>query len=287
MKKAFINIAAYFLIITAAVLSGCGKNSGYNTSSIIILGSTALQPLAEQTAKTFLEKNPKKTISVQGGGSGAGINQVYSGSAQIGMSDVTAMEKLKNEKRASELSDHKVCVIGFAIVTSKDVKINNLTKKQIQDIFTGKLTNWKELGGDDQPINVINRTRSSGTRAAFFNSIMDKKNEKEDLGTVQDSSGAVRTAVNANKGSISYLALSYLTKEVKSEFNVMKIDGTEASKTNIISKKYPFWAYEHMYTKGEAQGLAKEFIDYMISDENKSTVEKLGYIPISDMKDFK
>lgn len=292
-KKFGVLITAVSLVLTAAVFAGCGKNTtgtdsaGTGTEisgSIIALGSTALQPLAEQAAKDFTAENPKAQINVQGGGSGAGINQVSAGTAQIGMSDVSAEEKLKDSEKVKELTDHQVCVIGFAVVTSKDVTVDTLTKKQIQDIFTGKITNWKELGGADQQINVINRTASSGTRATFFNTVMDKTAEKEDLGTVQDSSGAVRTAIKANKGSISYLALSYLTDDVKGEFNLIKIDGVEANKENITSKKYPFWSYEHMYTKGEATGLAKAFIDYMVSDSNKSAVEKLGYIPMADMK---
>lgn len=293
-KIGFIS-TALSLVLVASILSGCGKNAEGNAAgnttakaelsgSITALGSTALLPLAEQAAKTFTSKNPKVQINVQGGGSGAGLNQVYAGSAQIGMSDVTAEEKLKDEAKVKEVSDHKVCVIGFAVVTSKDVTVDTLSKKQIQDIFTGKITNWKEVGGADLPILVINRTASSGTRATFFNTVMDKTAEKEDLGTVQDSSGAVRTAIKANKGSVSYLALSYLTDEVKGDFNLIKIDGVEPTKENIISKTYAFWSYEHMYTKGEATGAVKAFIDYMTSDENKSTVEKLGYIPMGDMK---
>lgn len=292
-KKIGVLITSLSLVLTSALFAGCGKSSSATnpsgteteiSGSIIALGSTALQPLAEQAGKDFTVKNPKVQINVQGGGSGAGLNQVSAGTAQIGMSDVTAEEKIKDSAKAKELVDHKVCVIGFAIVASKDVKVDSLTKKQIQDIFTGKITNWKEVGGADQPIVVINRTASSGTRATFFNTVMDKTAEKEGLGIVQDSSGQVRTAISANKGSISYLALSYLTSEVKGDFSIIKIDNVEANKENITSKIYPFWSYEHMYTKGEAQGAAKSFIDYMVSDENKASVEKLGYIPMSDMK---
>lgn len=288
-KRIGVFIALLSLIAATTVFAGCGNsannsNSSGASGSLIVLGSTALQPLAEQAAKDFLAKNPKVAINVQGGGSGAGINQVYSGTANIGMSDVTAAEKLKDDAKAKKLIDHKVCVIGFAVVTSKDVKVDSLTKKQIQDIFTGSITNWKDLGGDDQPINVIHRPASSGTRATFLNTVMDGAGEKEDLGTVQDSSGAVRTAIQANKGSISYLALSYLTEEVKGDVKMLKIDGAEASKENITTNKYPFWSYEHMYTKGEAKDTVKAFLDYMVSADNKAVIEKLGYIPVSDMK---
>lgn len=290
MKNKRIGVIITTAIITAAtIFAGCGNtaknsNSSGTSGSLIVIGSTALQPLAEQAAKNYTAKYPKVAVNVQGGGSGAGINQVYSGTANIGMSDVTAAEKLKDTQKAKELIDHKVCVIGFAVVTSKDVKIDSLTKKQIQDIFTGNLINWKDLGGDDQPINVIHRPASSGTRATFINTVMGGAKEKDDLGTVQDSSGAVRTAIQANKGSISYLALSYLTEEVKGDVKMLKIDGAEASKENITTNKYPFWSYEHMYTKGEAKDAVKAFLDYMVSADNKAAIEKLGYIPVSDMK---
>lgn len=169
-------------------------------------------------------------------------------------------------------------------MTHKDVKVDNLTKEQIQGIFTGKYTNWKEVGGEDLQINVVNRPKSSGTRATFKDAIMGEENEKEGLGIVQDSSDAVSKSIQSTKGSISYLALSYLTEEKSQGLKLLKIDNMEASKENIINKKYPFWSYEHMYTKGEAQGLVKEFLDYMTSDDNKAVVEKLGYIPMGNLK---
>lgn len=294
MKKNNLKLLLTALLITTtsmvfAACSGKDNNSkdtskGEKTQSITSLGSTALKPLVEESAKKFKEKKPKVTINVQGGGSGAGISQVSEGTVEIGNSDVPAESKLKDKEKAKELVDHKVCVIGFSIVTHKDLKVDNLTKEQIQGIFTGKYTNWKEVGGEDLKINVINRPKSSGTRATFKDTIMEDKNEKEDIGIIQDSSDAVSKSIQATKGSISYLALSYLTEEKSQGLKLLKIDGVEATKENIINKKYPFWSYEHMYTKGEPEGLTKEFLEYMMSDDNKENVEKLGYIPIGDFK---
>lgn len=285
-------IAALAITMVAGAFVGCGGNKEAGetkpgnkiSGTITAVGSTALQPLVEQAAKNFKTKNPDATINVQGGGSGTGLNQVAEGSVEIGNSDVTAESKLKDKEIAKQLVDHKVAAIGFAVATHKDVKVDSLTKEQIQGIFEGKYTNWKQVGGQDLPIQVVNRPKSSGTRATFIETIMDGKSEKEGLGTTQDSSGSVEKTISSTPGSISYLALSYLTEEKRQNLKLIKINNVEATKENIVAKKYPFWSYEHMYTKGEATGLTKAFIDYMMSDENKAVIEKLGYISATDIK---
>lgn len=291
IRRGFLTTMA--VVLTVGIFTGCGGNNSKEegdkssikeiSGSITLAGSTALQPLAEQIGKTFSEKNPKVTVNVQGGGSGTGLNLVLQGTSDIGNSDVTAESKLDADK-AKQLVDHKVCAIGFAVVVNPNVGIDSLTKEQIQKIFTGEVTNWKDVGGSDMKVNVINRTKSSGTRATFKDTVMGGKEEKEGLGTTQDSNGNVENAIKTTDGAISYLALSYLTDSVKNNVKALKIENIEASSENITSGKYPFWSYEHMYTKGEAKDAAKEYINYVLSDENKETIKKLGYIPMSDMK---
>lgn len=299
-KKLKLVVTAIAITVVAGLFAGCGNSSSSSNNaasnasnssstsqavsgSITLSGSTALQPLAEKAVDGFKQKNPDATVNVQGGGSGTGLTQVSQGAVDIGNSDIFAEEKL-DTTTAKTLVDHKVAVVGFAVVTSKDVDVTNLTKKQIQDIFTGKVTNWKDVGGKDLSINVIHRTSGSGTRATFTKTVLDGNKEKDDLGTTQDSNGAVKTAMTKTSGSISYLALSYLTADVKNDIKELKIDGIDSSKENITTGKYPFWSYEHMYTKGEPTGVAKAFIDYIASNDNKALVEKLGYIASSDMK---
>jgi phosphate binding protein len=289
LKKTFVKrilSAVLVLGLIVSVLSGCSTaepaSSGSQekiSGSIIALGSSALQPLAAEAAKQFKAKNPDADVQVQAGGSGKGLSSVSDGSAQIGNSDIFAEEKEGIDAKA--LEDHKVCVVGFAAVVNPGVKVDNLTKDQLVKIFTGQTTNWKDVGGDDTPIVIVNRPTSSGTRATFKKYALDGKEEAAGKALTEDNSGTVLKTVADTKGAISYLALSYLSdKSVKA----LKLDGVEATTENITTGKYSVWSYEHMYTKGAAAGLAKAFIDYMMSDDVKTLVTKLGYIPIKDMK---
>lgn len=285
-------VAALAVIIATGMLAGCGnkelENQG-NTAAqelsgtITASGSSALQPLAERVAIQFTEENPEVTINVQGGGSGTGLTQVLQGAVDIGNSDIYAEEKFKPEE-AKALVDHKVAVVGFAIVINNKVNVDNLSKTDLIKIFTGQINNWKEVGGQDLPIQLINRPKSSGTRATFKKYGLDGRDEAEGVSLQQDSSGAVKNTIAATDGAIGYLALSYITEAVRKEVKVSKLDNVEANKENITAGKYPIWSYEHMYTKGEPTGITKSYLDYMVSNEVKFIVEKLGYIPMSDMK---
>ncbi|WP_374718598.1 phosphate ABC transporter substrate-binding protein PstS family protein [Parageobacillus toebii] len=294
-KSMRFGIAA--LLITG-MLAGCGKsnntteeNAGNTetkqeesySGTITLAGSTALQPLAEEAANQFMEKYPDVSITVQGGGSGTGVNQVAAGAVQIGNSDVPSAEKLEDKSKAGELIDHKVAGIAFALVVNKDVNVDSLTTKQIQDIFSGKITNWKDVGGKDEKINVINRPASSGTRATFEKTVMKDVKINEAIGTVQDSNGAVEQAINSTPGSISYVAMSYLIGE-KKDLKTLKIDGVEPTIENIKTEKYPFWSYEYMITKGEPKDAVRGFIEFVKSDEFASKVKEMGYIPMSELE---
>lgn len=274
-KSVSIIIALTFVLVS--LLSACGGSTASGSATAV--GSTALQPLAEKAAGQFMVKNPSAKVQVQGGGSGTGLTQVFQGGADIGNSDIFAEEKLKDD--AKVLVDHKVCVVGFAAVVNPKVKVANLTKAQLIDIFTGKVTSWKDVGGDDVKIVIINRPASSGTRATFKKYALDGKDEAQGKALTEDSSGTVRKTVAETDGAIAYLALSY----VDSSVSALKFEGVDPTVENITSGKYPIWSYEHMYTKGEAKGVAKAFLEYMTSEEvQKKLVPELKFIPVSDMK---
>ncbi|MFC4305442.1 phosphate ABC transporter substrate-binding protein [Cohnella boryungensis] len=250
------------------------------SGSLLATGSSALLPLVEQVSKKFMDTNKGVSIQVQAGGSGTGLTQVSEGQSDIGNSDVFAEEKLDAAK-AAELVDHQVAVVGMATVVNPDVTVESLTKQQLVDIFTGKVTNWKEVGGNDQAIQIINRPSSSGTRATFEKYALGQKSEDLKGSIQEDSSGTVRKLVGETPGAIGYLALSYLADSVKT----VKYEGVDATVENVANGTYPVWAYEHMYTKGEPSELEKAFLDYMMTDavQNGDVVE-LGYIPASKME---
>ena len=289
-KKSFkMLISALMVTMVGGMFVGCGSsNQGSEAgSTITVSGSSAMLPLMEQSIEKFNEMKPGNTINAQAGGSGTGLTQVLDGTVNIGNSDVYAKDKLTAEQ-AKELVDHKVIAQGFGIVVNKESGITNLTKAQIKDIFSGKIKNWKEVGGKDMEILVIHRPASSGTRATFVEKVLDGKKELENdsIGATQDSNGAVLTAMKKNGGAISYVALSYMNnEEAKNTLSLVSIDGKEATVENIKDGKYDFWSWGHMYTKGEANGLAKEFIDFVGSSDNKESIENLGLIQGSEIKE--
>lgn len=250
--------------------------------SILATGSSALQPLVDQASVAFMDNNKDVSIQVQGGGSGTGLTQVSEGQADIGNSDVFAEEKLDADK-AAQLVDHQVAVVAMAAVVNPKISVDSLTKQQLVDIFTGKVTNWKELGGDDSKIVIINRPSSSGTRSTFEKYALGTKTEDLQGSIQEDSSGTVKKLVSETPGAIGYLALSYLDDSVKT----LQYDGVVANEDNVANGTYPVWAYEHMYTKGEPNEVVKAFLEYMVSDEvqnEKGIVVELGYIPTSKMQ---
>ena len=297
MKKfiALLTVAG----MTATMAVGCGSSSNgtsdnaadTNTESsdsslsgtITAAGSSALKPLADDAADSFLNDHPDVSITIDAGGSGEGLKQVSEGTVDIGNSDVAAEDKL-DETAAKELVDHQVCVVTMAPIVNKDVAeagVKSLTKEQLISIFTGKTTNWKDVGGPDEDIVLVTRPESSGTRATFQKYALDGNEEASNTSMETDDSGVLLTNVKSTNGAIGYVALSYLTGDAGVE--TVAIDDVEPTLENTYSGKYPVWTFEHMYTKGEPNEVTKAFLDYIAGDEYGTQMEKLGYGVASKM----
>lgn len=289
-RRSFIKIGAGLGMSAACAttLFGCGSSAQEQgtqsvQTTLTAVGSTALQPLVEASAKKYQETHKNIQINVQGGGSGQGIAQIAQNTVQIGNSDVFAETKITDKNALEKLQDNKVCVVGMAPIVHPEVSVDNVTLDQLRDVFCGKILNWKELGGKDQEIVVVQRAQGSGTRATFENAVMRGTKAPEAFKPQeQDSSGTVAKVVMQTPGAISYLAFSYL-KNTKAK--TLKIDGIAAEDSQVANGSWPIWAYEHMYTQKDAQQETKDFIGFILSEDTQKTLVKdNGYIPVVDMQ---
>lgn len=271
---------------------GCGSDTASNdkaasssslSGSITGSGSSALLPLAKDAADKFKELHPEVSITLNGGGSGTGLKQVADGSVDIGNSDVAADTKL-DKAVADGLVDHKVCVVTMAPVVNKDIvaTVKSLTKQQLTDIFTAKITNWKEVGGPDEEIVLITRPSTSGTRALFKEFALGGAEEASNKSLETDDSGTLLQSIKDNKGAIGYVALSYLVNN--QDVATVSVDGVAPTLENTYNGTYPVWGYEHMYTKGEPNATVKAYLDFIMSDEYGKSMEAQGYGVTSKMQ---
>lgn len=283
LGKSKILVAAVSLMLGVSLIAGCGgggkdqaKAGEDIQGTVTASGSTALLPLLKPAQEEFQKKYSKVTVNIAGGGSFTGLNQVASGSVNIGNSDVEFTPEYKDKG----LVDHQVAIAPFVFITNPDVNVDSLTAQQYVDIFTGKITNWKEVGGKDEKITIIHRAKSSGSRATIT-SVVLKGAEFTDNAVIQDSNGAVRSAIASTPGAIGYVDAAYVDQSVKS----LAYNGVKYTADAVTGGQYPVFAYEHMYTKGEPTGAIKAFLDYVMSKDFQDTyVEKNGFIPMTKMK---
>lgn len=271
---------------------GCGSDTASNdkaasssslSGSITGSGASALLPLTKDAADKFKELHPEVSITLNGGGSGTGLKQVADGSVDIGNSDIAADTKL-DKAVADGLVDHKVCVVTMAPVVNKDIAatVKSLTKQQLTDIFTAKITNWKEVGGPDEEIVLITRPSTSGTRALFKEFALGGAEEASNKSLETDDSGTLLQSIKDNKGAIGYVALSYLVNN--QDVATVSVDGVAPTLENTYNGTYPVWGYEHMYTKGEPNATVKAYLDFIMSDEYGKSMEAQGYGVTSKMQ---
>lgn len=242
-------------------------------------GSSALLPLVQAAADSFMEENPNLSIVTNGGGSGEGLKQVADGTVDIGNSDVFAEEKLDADQAAG-LVDHEVCTITMAPVVNAALDVDNLTTDQLISIFTGKTTNWKDVGGPDLEIMLVTRPSSSGTRALFKQWALNGEEEASNESLETDDSGTLLQTIQQNEGAIGYVALSYLVNNT--DVKAVSIDGVEPTLENTYSGDYKVWGFEHMYTNGEGSEQAQAFINYIMNDYSDQ-LESMGYGVASKM----
>ena len=285
MKKAWL---AVVLILVMISVVACGGNSGDSkedglSGKITINGSSAMLPLMKQASKDFGASNPDVKMSVSGTSSIVGPQSVEKNTADIGTCDWDASTDVPGFKKFEGQISHKVAAIPFATVVHESNPVKNLTQQQLIDIFQGKITNWKQVGGSDQGIIVVNRAFGSGTRVNYLATALNGQDFMTKGTNYKEvkSSGEMATALKSNKSAIGYLDLVY----VKDGLKAVDFNGVSASTDNVINKTYPIYGFAYMMTKGEPEGATKEFIEYVQSEKfQNESVKKMDFIPLTAMQ---
>lgn len=253
-----------------------GSNTTVNTElsgSIQLVGSTSMEKLSNALAESFMDKYPDVEVTAEFVGSGAGIEAVTTGTADIGNSS----RNLKDTEKAAGAVENVVAIDGIAVCTHKDNTVTNLTVQQLKDIYTGKVTNWSELGGKDAPIIVVGREAGSGTRGAF-EELLKIENECAYANEL-DTTGAVMAKVGSTPGAIGYVSLDVIDDSVLA----LSLEGVEPTAENIKAGNYCLSRPFIMATKGEitAQNeLVQAWFAYVMSDEGQEVAKKVGLIPV-------
>jgi phosphate transport system substrate-binding protein len=238
--------------------------------SVAIAGGTAHIPVMNDAAKNIMTFNPKIRITVEGGGSGIGVQKVGEGLVDIGNTG----RAISDEETAKYgLKTFPFALDGVATAVHPENSVTNLAAQQVKDIFAGTITNWKQVGGADAPIHLFTRDEASGTREVFWEKLL-KKGTVAASANVVPSNGAMKTAIAQDKDAIGYVGIGHVDGTVKA----VVLDGVSATQENSLNGSYPVVRKLYMNTKGEPSKLVKAFIDYILSPDGVGIIKKHGYM---------
>jgi phosphate transport system substrate-binding protein len=272
MKKIILSAT----VILASVFSYAQK--------LTVKGSDTVLPLTQKEAETFMKKNTSASITVIGGGSGVGISAFLDGTTDIAMSSrkMKMSEKMKLQDAGKAYKEVTIAWDALSVIVNPANKVTKLTREQLEGIFTGKITNWKEVGGDDEKIIAYSRESSSGTYEFFKEHVLNGKNYGSTVLNMP-ATGAIVQSVSQTKGAIGYIGFAYMEKTVKA-LNVSYDKGktfVEPTVPNAKSKSYPIVRPLYYYYLAKDAGKVKSFIDYILSVEGQKVVSEVGYITVN------
>jgi phosphate transport system substrate-binding protein len=289
MNKMEEDMFKKWLFVLIAVMFSTTAFAGKDKNSIQVKGSDTMVNLGQAWAEKYMEKNKSDFVAVTGGGSGTGVSSLISGSCDIAMSSRNIKEKeiaIAGQKGISP-NEIKVALDGLAVVVNPGNPIGKLTLSQLADIFTGKVTNWKEVGGKDEQIVILSREVNSGTHVYFKEHVLRKNNpnSKEEFAPralMLSSSQAIADEVAGNPAAVGYYGMGYISKrqkpvaiakDEKSEYETPTIE-------NVINGKYPISRPLFIYTNGVPGGLVKKFVDFILSKEGQDIVLATDFVPV-------
>lgn len=269
MDSKYIILIVAVLVIGSAYMMFTPKTH-YET--LQIAGSTSVQPVVEKLAQAYMKEHPNVRINVQGGGSGLGIRTTEQGIVQIGMSS----EELKSDEK-TQLNSYTLGEDGIVVAVNNANNVTSLTKEQVRDIFSGKITNWKQVGGQDVQVHVIVREAGSGTMDAFKNLVMGTTKVREDA-IVQSSTEAVKQAVKQDPGAIGFVSMAHMSSDVKA----LKIGGVSPSDETVSNGSYELQRPFLLLFKGQPTGVAKEFLEWVKGPEAQAIIKEEKVVPVSN-----
>lgn len=259
-----------------------------SAASLQIKGSDTVLPLAQAWAEAFMAKNPQARLAVAGGGSGVGIASLINGSCDVANASRKASAKEVDQARARNifLVEHRVAKDGIAIIVNADNPVKNLTMAQIKAAYTGKATNWNQIGGADERIIAVGRDSSSGTYVFFQEFVLGGQQYRQDM-LSQPTNNQIMRIVSQSKGAVGYVGLAYAKKaHQEGKIKIISVSkkpgepGMQANDETVASEKYPIFRYLYCYTRGNPSGLAKSFLDFVLSKEGQAIVERIGYVGV-------
>ena len=270
MKKTILTL----VIIASAIIGAQAQK---------IKGSDTMLPLSQKEAESFMKATPSQTVTVTGGGSGVGISALLEGTTDLAQASrkIKFDEKQKLQEGGKSVKEVIVAFDALAVVVHPSNKVQNLTREQLEGIFTGKTKNWKEVGGDDLKIIPYSRETSSGTYEFFKESVLKNKNYMNGIMSMP-ATGAIVQSVSQTKGAIGYIGLAYLNKEVKA-VHVSYDNGksyTEPTVANSKNGTYPVVRPLYYYYVTSAESKVKPFIDYVLSGAGQKIVAEIGFITL-------
>jgi phosphate transport system substrate-binding protein len=249
--------------------------------NIVIRGSTTVLPIAQVTLEAYMKVNPGANISLSGGGSGEGIKALMDGSADIANSSrqITKAEADLAKTKGVHPAETVVAIDAIVPVVNPKNRVKDLTVDQLSQIYQGKITNWKDVGGEDLKIVVISRDSSSGTFEAWGEMVLNKA-KVSPRAQMQASSGAIVQAVSKNRYALGYIGLGYLDKSV----NALLVNGVQVSVKTALSKEYPVSRSLYMYTNGRPKGETAKFIGFVLGPAGQKLVAQEGFVPLPGRK---
>ena len=261
--------ALVILLLTAVFGAGCISTE--DTETISVAGSTTVLPVAQAAAEEYMNQHSNADIQVSGGGSGVGATSVIGGTADIGM---LSRDLKASEKEGNTLKEFVVGKDGIALVGHPSNTVSDLSLEQVKAIYQGTITNWKEVGGADSEIVLIGRDSSSGTREFFTEFVLNKEDAAKEMQEL-NSNGAVAQAVSITPGAIGYVSLEYVDDSLKA----FSIAGVAPTVDNVISGIYEINRPLLMVTNGEPEGLAADYLAFILSEEGQQILKDSGFIP--------